>query len=45
MKKLIYTFKILSGLIYLSPSEVMAQTVSTTEVDAKTQEKSQKRNL
>jgi peptidoglycan hydrolase CwlO-like protein len=42
MKKLIFTFILLGGLIYLSPSEVIAQTVSTTEVDAKTQEKIQK---
>jgi septal ring factor EnvC (AmiA/AmiB activator) len=42
MKKLIVAFVLLTGLIYLSPSEVMAQTVSTVQVDAKTQAKLEK---
>ncbi len=42
MKKLIYAFILLGGLIYLSPSEVMAQVVSTTTSDAKTQDKIEK---
>lgn len=42
MRKLIYVFILLGGLLYLSPSEVMAQEVSITNVDAKTQEKVEK---
>lgn len=42
MQKLMYAFILLGGLIYLSPSEVMAQTVRTTEVNTKTQEKVEK---
>tara|TARA_R110002020_G_scaffold287003_2_gene502490 strand:- start:4272 stop:4616 length:345 start_codon:yes stop_codon:yes gene_type:complete len=39
MKKLIFTFILLGGLLYLSPSEIMAQEVNTSTADAKTQEK------
>ena len=42
MKKLIVAFVLLAGLIYLSPSKVMAQTVSAAQVDAKTQAKIEK---
>ena len=44
MKKLFFALILLGGLIYLSPSEVMAQTVSTTQVDAKLQGKLDKAN-
>ncbi|MEB2786693.1 hypothetical protein [Algoriphagus persicinus] len=39
MKKLILLFTVLVGLIFLSIPEVVAQTVSTIGIDAKTQEK------
>lgn len=42
MKKLIFIFIFLGGLIYLSPSEVMAQTVISSTADTKTQEKVEK---
>lgn len=44
MNKLIFVFALLGGLIYLSPSEVIAQKVPTTQVDAKTQAKLEKAN-
>ncbi|REG90511.1 hypothetical protein C8N25_1069 [Algoriphagus antarcticus] len=37
-----FVFILLGGLIYLSPSEVMAQEVITNTVDAKTQSKVEK---
>lgn len=42
MKKLILLFSLLVGLIYISPSELIAQTVISTGIDAKTQEKVEK---
>ena len=42
MKKLIYSFLLVGGLIYISPDQVMAQEVITSTVDAKTQEKVEK---
>ncbi len=42
MKKLILLFTLLVGLIYISPSELSAQTVITSGIDAKTQEKIEK---
>ncbi|PZX51815.1 hypothetical protein LV84_03573 [Algoriphagus ratkowskyi] len=45
MKKLIFTCILLGGLIYLSPAEVIAQSVSTSTVDSKTQEKLEKSKI
>ncbi|MEB2781606.1 hypothetical protein U3A58_14510 [Algoriphagus sp. C2-6-M1] len=42
MKKLILLFTVLVGLICLSTPEVVAQTVSTIGIDAKTHEKVEK---
>lgn len=42
MKKLLFVFALLGGLIYLSPSDLMAQTVNNSEVSLKTQAKIQK---
>ncbi len=42
MKKLILLFTLFVGLLYLSPSELIAQTVINTGIDSKTQEKVEK---
>tara|TARA_R110002020_G_scaffold264523_2_gene479292 strand:+ start:599 stop:946 length:348 start_codon:yes stop_codon:yes gene_type:complete len=42
MKKIIFAFILLGGLIYLSPPEIMAQEVSTSSTNVKIQQKIEK---